>query len=220
MALESHQMEEHNNETWYCYDCLCGFPNFKTWKYHKRNFCKKSAVIRICTLCQDSFKSYEELKVHAESCKGKGSNDKKPNLKKINQQNEQKPTFRCSFCSIETDDNAEFLEHLKVHKKNSVSVLKCNLCDKTFKEKGALICHKEFHHKNKPSNTGDKKQGNPSEGNPSVQPSNTSDESSKPDVQISRKYNKEYKCNTCDQTFTNSGKLICHQVLAHKKKKN
>lgn len=211
MALESHHMEEHMNETWYCYDCLCGFPNFKTWKYHKRNFCKKSAVIRICTLCQETFKSYEELKVHAEKCKGqsvKGSNDAKP-VEKINPQND-KPTFRCSFCSIETHNNSEFLEHLKVHKKNAVSVLKCNHCDKTFKEKGALICHREFQHKNRPSPSSVKQK-------PGIDQSdaNTNDKTAK--LHLSRKY-KEYKCNTCDQNFVSSGKLICHQVLAHKKK--
>ncbi|XP_034248852.1 zinc finger protein 35-like isoform X2 [Thrips palmi] len=210
MALESHQMEDHFNETWYCYDCLCGFPNFKTWKYHKRNFCKKSAVIRICTSCQGSFTSFEELKVHSQTCKGtpeKGANDSAKNSDPPN----RKPTFRCSFCAIETDDNTEFLEHLKVHKKNTNSILKCNQCDKTFKEKGALICHKEFHHKNT-----NQKSKNPSE-KPTVKSDPVVVDDNSKGV-LSRKNHKEYKCNKCDEVFTNSGKLICHQVLSHKKK--
>lgn len=214
LALDTHQMEVHSDESWYCYKCLCGFPNLKTWKYHRRNFCKKSPDTSECSPAKDEpsnpAKDKPSKPAQGVPVPSKPAKDEPSNTAKVEPTHPSSGPFKCSFCKIEMDTNSEFLEHLKIHKKNSVPSLKCNHCDKTFKEKGALICHKEFQHKSKQSTS-------------SVNKSSPNNEKSASEVQIVKNYqmgksNREYKCNKCEQLFSNSGNLICHQVLAHPKK--
>lgn len=155
--LEKHEYEAHANETWHCYDCLCGFSNLKSWKNHKRNHCKKLKSVSNsesttepgssykCSFCSEKFNAHDTLTQHLKV------HFKKPD-----------PSYPCKQCDEVFPERGALICHVAFHhpkNPNSKSNLSgtaaqgnqkenlCTTCNENFDTKSDLICHQSLHHK-------------------------------------------------------------------------
>ena len=105
-----------------CYKCAKVFKNLKSRHKHEK---KCGQTIIVCNICQNKFKSVRYLKRHVKNM-------------------HKDPKYQCDNLGCEM----RFLTHakLKAHIKNHNA--KCDICEKSFKNRGSLKSHKYKCHSN------------------------------------------------------------------------
>lgn len=151
-------------------------------------------IVKSCHKCGMSYRRWTSYEEHLKTCSGSkhAEKDSAVKLTKESEDDDSLGRTKCVICLKKFQGSKDLRLHMEQHQAgpSREASNKCNICQKTFPDKGKLICHNALAHRARTTPV-----------KPLV----------KPDI-------KKLHCDPCNEEFQNSGDFICHQVLVHKKK--